>query len=698
MGFNLFFLGICISILIFTISGVKCRLYYEDNLLVTDEEYDVIIIGAGVSGCSMANVYANNGKKVLLLERGGPREKHPKTLLTKGAPGVITDESISEAITTSNGTLMNVANIVGGGASINGGFYVEPSTEFMRKTIESSGATFDQEKYLNAKEIIRNSGILNTDNRLEDNTFPKAMFEAMKNIKEYSGNVSEVPIYYPEGSNTFVTVSQFNETNRSSADILLSHENIKIYPYAVVESIQFNTTDENRDPYSLKKKVTAQCILGRMRSESDGFVSVSSGMTHRTIYNNNGPKFKICLNKPDSFIVLASGAIYSPAILMKSGIGPTEVLRKHGIPPIKILEQVGKNYHDHLQFGLFGILKEKQPMSIQKVYSYSNCSKYYPDPPNIYDELSLFHHKESEQKNGSSTLSKNSFDLLLEPILSNPESPLFVPPEPTGPQYEDGNCYSTILNEVSGELWIPFAISQIIYRKSKVLMNPLLNYLSLSLRTKILNALESNNTRISDDGFNKMLQPMNDCFENGSAALSFLTIPKSRGSITLDEMGLPEINSSDFSDPMDVEAAIVGMKHLIQVMTSQSVSSILESELNSCIASIRNIWDSFPLFGGINENNVIGFSSREQNVPALIPPLPKIINDKTAFDMVKESYSTIWHPTGTCSLGSVVDSDFNVRGTTNLKIGDASIFPEVSDVSPLGSVFLLATYIALVTS
>ncbi|KAJ1614945.1 signal peptide-containing protein [Cryptosporidium canis] len=696
MKFRIFFHGIFMLIL-FLLTEVKSRLYYEDDQLVTDEKYDVIIIGAGVSGCSMANVYAKSGKKVLLLERGGPREKHPKTLVRKGAPGVITDESISEAITTSNGTLMNVANVIGGGASINGGFYVEPSTEFMRKTIESSGAVFDEEKYLNAKDIIRNSGILNTNNRLENNSFPKAMFDAMKNIKEYSNNVSETPIYDLSGSNTFVTVSQFNETNRSSADILLSHENIKIYPYAVVESIQFNLT-ENYDPYSLKKKATAQCILGRMRSKNDGLVSVNSGLTHRTIYNNKGPKFKICLNKPNSFIVLTAGAIYSPAILMKSGIGPIDILMKHGIPPVKILEQVGKNYHDHLQFGLFGILKNKEPMSIQKVYSYSNCSKYYPDPPNIYDELSLFHYKESENEKDNSSLSKKSFDFLLEPILTNPNSPLFTPPETTAPQNKEGKCYSTILDEVSGELWIPFAISQIIYRKSKVLMNPLLTYLSLSLRTKILNAMENNSTRISDDGFNKMLQPINDCFENGSAAISFLTIPKSRGYITLDNMGLPEINSSDFSDTRDVEAAIVGMRHLIQVMTSQSVSSILESELNSCITSIRSIWDSFSLFGGIDENNVIGFSSRQQNVPALIPPLPKIINDKTVFDMVKESYSTIWHPTGTCSLGSVVDSDFNVKGTTNLKIADASVFPEVSDVSPLGSVFLLATYIALATS
>ncbi|KAK6590191.1 hypothetical protein RS030_172656 [Cryptosporidium xiaoi] len=677
---------------------VSCRLYYKDSILVTDKKYDVIIIGAGASGCSMANVYAKNGKKVLLLERGGPRKDHPKTLLTKGVPGIITDESVSEAITTSNGTLMNVANIIGGGTSINGGLYVEPSTEFVKNTVESSGANFDENTYINAKDIIRNSGILNTDNRLVDGTFPSGIFNAIKSINEYSNNTSTKPIYYPQGNDTFVTVSQFNETIRSAADILLSHENIEIYPHAVVESIQFDSSEDNHDPFNLKRKVKAKCILGRMRSEEDGYISVNSGMTQRTIYNNNGPPFKICLNKSNSFIVLAAGAIYSPTILMKSGIGPVDILNKHGIQPVKILEQVGKNYHDHLQFGLFGILKEKQPISIQKVYGYSNCSKYYPDPPNIYDELSLFHYKDQENSERNSTIAQTSLNLLLEPILTNPGSPLFVPPESTAPSNITGKCYSTILNEVSGELWIPFAISQIIYRKSKLIMNPLLTYLSLTLRTKILQALENDSTRLSDDGFNKMLQPMNDCLENGSAAISFITIPKSRGSITLDKMGLPEINSSDFSDIRDVEAAIVAMKQLIQVTTSQYVSPMLETELNSCIMSIRSIWDSFNLFSGVEESNLISFSTREEEVPALIPPLPKVINDKTVFDLVKESYSTIWHPTGTCALGSVLDHDFNVRGTDNLKIGDASIFPVVSDVSPLGSVLLLATYIALKTS
>lgn len=45
--------------------------------------------------------------------------------------------------------------------------------------------------------------------------------------------------------------------------------------------------------------------------------------------------------------VLAAGAYGSPAILMRSGIGPLEHLRSLGIPPIADVPGVGANLHDH---------------------------------------------------------------------------------------------------------------------------------------------------------------------------------------------------------------------------------------------------------------------------------------------------------------------------------------------------------------
>ncbi|KAL7068786.1 GMC oxidoreductase family protein [Cryptosporidium serpentis] len=682
---------------------IACIYHQNYNEILPNNDYDVIIIGAGASGCVMANIYANKGLKVLLLERGGPRSEHPTTLYTSGVPGVITDESVSEAITTSNGTLLNVANIIGGGTSINGGFYVQPSFNFMKKTIERSEAKFDEEVYNEAINIIQSSPLLSKSNKLDGN-FPKSLFEYISQMPDFK-NSNPNPSYTAENNSVFVTVSEFHGNIRNSADVLLSHENIQILPYSVVESISFNVTEDNHDPYSLKKKISADCIMGKMRSERDGYISINSGKTHRTLYYNSGPKFRICIKKPNSFIMLAAGAVHSPAILMRSGVGPTDIMNKYGIQPMKILEQVGRNYHDHLQFGLFGILKnQNEPISIQKIYGYSNCTYYIPDPPTLEDELKLFHYNKQcnyiskhHHKYNNSTVNKQNFDSLFSPVINFPflGDNNFISDTPN----INGNsrCYSTILDEVSGGLWAPFAISQIMYRKGKQTNNPLLTYLAINMREKILDAVNKNSTVMSDANFNILLNPIQECLSNGAATISFITQPKSRGYITLDKDGLPEIKSADFADQSDIEAAIVAMKNIIDIMTSDMIGNLFQEELDSCILPLRNMWNSFSLFSGV-EASLINTVQMQRIIPAFIPPIPSIINDETIFELVKESYSTIWHPTGTCALGSVVDGNFTIRGISNLKIGDASIFPEISDVSPLGSVLLMAAYVALKTS
>lgn len=47
-------------------------------------------------------------------------------------------------------------------------------------------------------------------------------------------------------------------------------------------------------------------------------------------------------------VILAAGAINSPALLQVSGVGPGELLRRHGIPVVAAREGVGRNLQDHL--------------------------------------------------------------------------------------------------------------------------------------------------------------------------------------------------------------------------------------------------------------------------------------------------------------------------------------------------------------
>ncbi len=47
-------------------------------------------------------------------------------------------------------------------------------------------------------------------------------------------------------------------------------------------------------------------------------------------------------------VILTAGAFGSPAILLRSGIGPEDELRAHGIAPVQVLPGVGQNLQDHL--------------------------------------------------------------------------------------------------------------------------------------------------------------------------------------------------------------------------------------------------------------------------------------------------------------------------------------------------------------
>lgn len=63
-------------------------------------------------------------------------------------------------------------------------------------------------------------------------------------------------------------------------------------------------------------------------------VRITQGATERELYADE--------------IVLAAGAIDSPRVLLRSGIGPADELRSVGIEPRVDLPGVGKNLHDHL--------------------------------------------------------------------------------------------------------------------------------------------------------------------------------------------------------------------------------------------------------------------------------------------------------------------------------------------------------------
>ncbi|MBP6123321.1 MULTISPECIES: choline dehydrogenase [Providencia] len=69
-------------------------------------------------------------------------------------------------------------------------------------------------------------------------------------------------------------------------------------------------------------------------------------------------------------VLLCAGAIASPQILQRSGVGPEDVLNEFNIPPVHVLAGVGQNLQDHLEMYLQ--YECKQPVSLYPALKWYN--------------------------------------------------------------------------------------------------------------------------------------------------------------------------------------------------------------------------------------------------------------------------------------------------------------------------------------
>ena len=63
------------------------------------------------------------------------------------------------------------------------------------------------------------------------------------------------------------------------------------------------------------------------------------------VLNGGGQKLSVGVNKE---VILAGGSVGSPAVLLYSGVGPSDVLNAAGVPVISELPGVGQHLQDHI--------------------------------------------------------------------------------------------------------------------------------------------------------------------------------------------------------------------------------------------------------------------------------------------------------------------------------------------------------------
>ena len=309
-------------------------------------DFDYIIVGAGTSGCLLANrLSADPKNRVLLLEAGGKDNyfwiRVPVGyLFTMNNPR--TDWCFStEASTGLNGRSLNYprGKVLGGCSSINGMIYMRGQARDYDhwRQLGNSGWGWDEAlKYFKRSEghVLGENEMHggNGEWRVEGQRLSWEILDAFRDAAAETGipNTNDFNTGNNEGCGYF-EVNQKQGVRWSAADAFLhpikSRANLTILTDSHVDKLQFEGN----------KVVGVKFWQG-----NDLFEASVSGE-----------------------IILASGAIGSPQIMQASGISSGALSQKIGIQNIIELPGVGENLQDHLQMRLVFKVKNTKTLNLR---------------------------------------------------------------------------------------------------------------------------------------------------------------------------------------------------------------------------------------------------------------------------------------------------------------------------------------------
>lgn len=296
------------------------------------EKYDYIIVGAGASGCVIANrLSANPALKILILEAGAV-DAHPGIHELGGfVPLWGSDYDWKFATETQKGMggrqiIINQGRVIGGGTSINAMMYVRGNRR-----------NYDQWNAMGA------------DGWSFDDVLPY-----YKRIEDYEGGASEYhgvggplkirdcpdPAMRSEPFQIGATELGYDGPNWDNNGA--RQENGAGY-------LQFHV-DEQGNRASAATAYLAPAMKRpnlTVRTEAEVTRVLFSGARASGVeYVSQGQTVQV---EAEREVILSAGAFLSPKLLLLSGIGPADHLQSLGLNVLVDLPGVGQNLQDHVQ-------------------------------------------------------------------------------------------------------------------------------------------------------------------------------------------------------------------------------------------------------------------------------------------------------------------------------------------------------------
>lgn len=295
------------------------------------DQFTHIVVGAGSAGCVVARRVAENRAFDVLLIEAGPDIDPSPTNISSVPHGVRDARRVPMAgqsatfdpridwnleVDVPCGVQMIVpqAKVMGGGSSINGGTFLRHTEADAREWVALGNDGWDFESTVAVYEGLEGDPLRGTRG---PHPIARASFDEAGKIQAAfvegvtSCGLQRIPDPQATGAEGVgpSPVCRSGSTRVSAADTFIGparlFPNLTILADSLVDRVLFQD----------RKAVTVVLASGR-----------KIHATHE--------------------IILCAGAVFSPAILQRSGIGPTELLQRHGVAPLVELP-VGLNFSDH---------------------------------------------------------------------------------------------------------------------------------------------------------------------------------------------------------------------------------------------------------------------------------------------------------------------------------------------------------------
>jgi choline dehydrogenase len=296
--------------------------------LPENAQFDYIIVGAGSSGCVLANrLTADSRHQVLLIEAGG-HDNHLNIHIPLFVARLLMDERVTWPFKTEPQTHLNGkqqlwvrGRVIGGSSSINGNLFVR-----------GDPAEYDNWRGAGC-EGWGYSDLLPLFKRLED--FP----EGNPAVRGRGGPVGVTSLNkFDALSDAFVDACEQNGFRRLTDYNDGSYEGTFHLQYSTRKGLRSSSAVAYLRPALKRPNLTVLTHATATRV-------VMSGKQARGIEIELGGKRMTIAARSE--VLLSAGPLKSPQILELSGIGNAEILQKHGIGVAHHLAGVGENLRDH---------------------------------------------------------------------------------------------------------------------------------------------------------------------------------------------------------------------------------------------------------------------------------------------------------------------------------------------------------------